>query len=139
MKKKFITVAIVTVLSILLIGLCACANTFGSIKSALNDAGFEEVEISQEYKDMVKQAYGDEGERAAIHIFKKDTLKVVIVVEFKSNDDLVEALRDRLTDEEIKDAYQELQKLDIVNGNCVFLPVTDLDGSGAKAFKSTKG
>ena len=121
-KKLFGIVAAVAVLAALLVGLCACANTFGSVKSALENAGFEEVELSDEYKAQVKEAYGDAGERAS-----------------KSNDDLIDALRDKLTDEQIEDAYNELQKLDIVSGNCVLLAIGDFDGAALKAFKSTKG
>ncbi len=135
-KKLFAMISAVAVLAALLVGLCACANTFGPIKSALEDKGYQEIELKDEYKDQVKELYGDAGERATVHVFQKSILETALIVEFKSNDDLVEALRDRLTEEEIEDAYNALQKLDIVNGNCVIVSVAP---EALAAFKSTKG
>lgn len=154
MKKKAITiVSALALVIVLLMGLCACGSTYGSIKSAYEKEGYQEFTLREETKDAIEQALGVKEEDleesdATIHFLttadikeddnlivllaKLGTAKSAVICEYTSGDKLVEALQDRLTDEEIKNAYDELQKLDEVNGNC-FLILGDKD-----VFKSTK-
>ena len=138
MKRKIITIfTSLTLVAILLATLCACGSTWGSVKSAFKDEGYEIVDTTDEQKKQVADLVGEENaNRADIHVVKKD-FNIAIIVEFKSNDDIVNALRksENITDEDIKAAYDKLQELPTVNGNCTII---SLSPEALKIFKSTK-
>ena len=131
MKKKLGMILSALALVVVMIAtLCACS-TYGSIKSAFKKEGYEEAEISQTYKDQVKSAVGEDyADKVEIHVLKKG-LNIAIIVEFKSKDDIVDAIGK----ENAENAYEELQKLDTVNGNCMIISISP---DALKIFKSTK-
>ncbi len=151
MKKKFgIVFAALALVVAMVATLCACSN-YGTVKKAFEKEGYEEVEISQEYKDTVAEFVGEEyADKVEIHVLQKKSddssilggalsaLDVVVIVEFKGDKDMVDSLKDKfnISEEDVKDAYNELQKLDNVSGTCVL--VIGTNPNSAQIFKGTK-
>lgn len=140
MKKRIITIfTSLALVAVLLATLCACGSTWGSIKGAYKDEGYEEVEVSEEVKKLYEnnEDFKAASDTATIHVMQKSPLDVVVVLEFKGNKEMEEALKKHVTKEDAENVYEELQKLDVVNGNCFLLYATPLT-KGAEIFKGTK-
>ena len=143
MKKKLgIVVTALALIVVMVATLCACS-TYGSIKSAFKKEGYTEVEMTDTQKEQVKSAIGEEyAEKVTIHVLSKESdgsllgqlasaASTAIIIEFKSKDDIVDAIGE----ENAEDAYEKLQKLDTVSGNCMIISVSP---DALKIFKSTK-
>lgn len=147
-KKAVLLVTSLALVVVLLMGLCACGSTWGSIRKAYAKEGYEEAEISDTYKQQAEEFVGkDYADKITIHILQKksdkdaglleqmgNALSVVVVAEFAKNDDLVDSLSKKYGKENVENVYDELQKLDNVNGNCVL--VLSTIPQDAKLFKS---
>ena len=134
MKKKILTVVSALVLVVVMLAsLCACGSSWNGIKKASEKEGYEETEASSVESSLVKTFLGEDAEEAVtIHVMKKG-LSVAVIIEFKSTKKMEEMLADKVDKEDAKNIYDELQKLDFVNGNCVYVGL-----AGADIFKSTK-
>lgn len=150
MKKKLsVIVTSLVLLVAMLATLCACSS-YGSIKSAFKKEGYAETELSDTYEKYVTDLMGEDYKNTVtVHCLKKESKEgdgvigaiassvgYVIIIEFKSDSDMAEHLKDEVSAEDAKDVYDELQKLDTVNGNC-FLVFSVLP-EGYTIFKSTK-
>ena len=147
MKRRLITLfTSLTLVAVLLVTLCGCS-TYGSIKGNFEDANYKEIEISEEYKNTVAEFVGkDYADKVTIHVLQKQAEEgsgllgqlnkaaIAIIVEFKADQDLVDSLAKKYGKENVENAYDELQKVDTINGNCVLVLATD--PSAAKLFKS---
>lgn len=152
MKKLLTVLACAMLIAITTAALCACSgNTFGKIKSAYNKADYNEVSTSEEIQKTLEAQpdYNKIKEVVDFHFFQKDSgddsgilggildkLDIAIVAEFHSTKDMEDFLKDHVTAEDAKNVYDELQKLDEVNGNCFLLFATTKDGRDI--FKGTK-
>ncbi|MDE6411105.1 MAG: hypothetical protein K2L02_01015 [Clostridia bacterium] len=150
MKKKLSLIfSSLALLLVMIVTLCACSS-YSSIKSAYTKEGYEEIEISKEYKDKVTDMFGEDvADTLTIHVLK---LKVaddanaldkaaaatstVIIAEFKSTKELEEQMKKHVTEEDEKKISEAIQKLDTVSGNCVY--VFSLSQKSFDIFKSTK-
>lgn len=149
MKKKLGTIfGAVALIIVMLFAFCACSS-YGGIKGNYEKAGYKEIETNEDYKKEAQAFFGEDADldKATIHVLKKEAeegagvlgqlaaaASIVIIVEFKSDDELVSSLKDKYGKENVENAYDELQKLDTVNGNCVLALCTNpLD---IKLFKS---
>ncbi len=152
MKRKIATIITsLTLVVVLLVTLCACGSTWGSIKSAYEKEGYHELTLS----DKVKEKLGLTDEQtkeadATVHFLCTATLsedptitelaglltaKTAIVWEYKNVDALKKAYQEDLSEsqqEKFDELWDEYQKSDRVNGNCILI-VGD-----AKIFKGTK-
>lgn len=140
MKRKIFAVfTSLTLVVVLLMALCACGSTWGTVKSAFEKYEYEEIEPSDEAKALYEnnEDFKAAVDTATIHVMKKGTLTFAVILEFKSNADMEEALKKHVTKEDAQNIYEELQKLDQVNGNCFLLAYTPLTDAG-NIFKSTK-
>lgn len=150
MKKKLaVIVTSLALFVVMLATLCACSS-YGSIKSAFKKEGYVETELSDTYEKDVTEIMGEDyNNTVTVHCLKKEadedsgligavagTVGYVVILEFKSDSDMAEYLKDEVSAEDAKEVYDELQKLDTVNGNC-FLLVSVLS-EGYTIFKSTK-
>lgn len=156
MKKKLAAIfSSIGLALLMLVTLCACSS-YGKVLKAYKNAGYEETDVAETYKNKVKEFFGEDTETVlTIHVLKKnaddngsfiDQLEgafgYVIIAEFNSTDEMNEKMKTRvkgMTDEEKEDAKKladEVQKLDIVNGSCVYIFGTTTDG--LSVFKSTK-
>ena len=149
MKRKlsFIVTA-VALAALMLFGLCACGSTWDKVKSAFENEGYaEQTEVTDALKSIVDKTvqavFSADESSFTVHILVKkgnsdlenaaNALAPAVIVEGNSNEKMEEALKKHVTKEDAEDIYNELQKLDFVNGNCVLCgPV------GLQIFKSTK-
>ncbi len=150
MKKKLTAIfTALTLVVVMLATLCGCSS-YGSIKSAFQKEGYEETDLSEKYESSVTAIMGnDYKETVSVHCLKKESdeddgilgaiagsIGYVVIIEFKSNSDMEEYLKDKVSADEAEEVYDKLQELDTVNGNC-FLVVSTLP-EGYSIFKSTK-
>ncbi len=153
MKKK-LTVLLCTVLSaVLLFALCACGSTWGKIKSAYEKEGYTEIKVSEKLRAAIEEQTDEKLEEsdATIHFMTKAKINdddsdaeillkaflspFTVVFEYKNVEAVQKAYKEELSEEEQKEfdkLWEEYQKSDIVNGNCILL-IGD-----AKIFKGTK-
>ena len=139
MKRKIITIfTSLALVAVLLATLCACGSTWGSVKSAYEKDGYQEVEVSEEVKKMYEnnEDFKAAADTATVHIMQK-SLSFAVILEFKGNEEMEEALKKHVTKEDAENVYEELQKLDTVNGNYFLLFYTPLSNA-ADIFKGTK-
>lgn len=134
----------------MLLVFCGCSS-FGGIRSAFEKAGYEETEMSEEIKALYENSeeYKKISEAVKIHVMQKkptgegsigdlfNQLTVAVIAEFNSTEEMEQALKDHVTDQDAKNIYDELQKLDVVSGNCFLLFYTPTS-DGLKIFKNTK-
>ena len=154
MKKKLATVVTAFMLvCTMLVCLCACGSTWGKIKSAYEKEGYTEIKVSEKLRAAIEEQTDEKLEEsdATIHFMTKakindddsDTeilLKAflfpfTVVFEYKNVEAVQKAYKEELSEEEQKEfdkLWEEYQKSDIVNGNCILL-IGD-----AKIFKGTK-
>ncbi len=157
MKKRLLTVLTsLALIAVMIATLCACS-TYGGIKKAYEKEGYKEIdssetaEIGTTVDETVKAFVGEEYVgKVKVHVLQKggddssilggilSSLDIVIIVEFKGDKDMVNSLKDKLgvEEEDVKKAYDELQKLDGVSGTCVLVLATN--PSAANIFKGTK-
>ncbi len=157
-KKLFATVTSLVLVVAMLMGLCACGSTWGSIKSAYEKEGYHEVNLSDTIKQVIQQFYKlDEDDieepAATLHFMTKaeigeddnvaailvklalPTSKTAVIFEYKDLASLEKAYKEDLSESEKEKAdelWANYQKLDTVNGNCTLLA-----GDG-EIFKGTK-
>lgn len=133
MKKKlgliFSSLALVVVM---IATLCACS-TFGGIKKAFEKEGYKESEdVPAAQEQIVKGIFGEDADSyLTVHVFTKTIgntsvpSSVATIVEFKSTKEMEDKLKELADDEVIggyvKQSIDNLQKCDIVNGNCVLV------------------
>ena len=158
MKRKLITIfTSLTLVVVLLATLCACGSTWGSIKSAYEKEGYYELTVSdtvreklpsfmQELLDPESGAKTD----ATIHtlctvklsddptvteLLSLMTAKYTVIWEYKNLDALEDYYKNNLSKNEQEKAdelWEEFQKSDKVNGNCMFI------SGDEEIFKGTK-
>ena len=152
MKRKFgLIVSALALIVVMVATLAACGSTWGKIKKAYEKENYHEVEMSE---DLKKTLHLDEMPKTevkmTIHVMttaelpekpsaldyaKLLTAKYAVILEFTSTSDVKKYAEEHYTEEQKKDmekAWEEFQKLDSVNGNCVLVM-----GDGA-IFKGTK-
>ena len=124
-----------TISKILLVALCVtmlfalvgCSSTFGKIKKSFEAAEWEyvEAEDADGLASTTIEAVEDGELECTVHAFKKDGLLGInayaVILEFKSDKELNAALEDNET---LKGLIKDAQDSDIVNGNCVCIPVS---------------
>ena len=117
MKKLGLTLASLLLVFCFLFTGC---NQYGKIKKAYEDAGYTESTKIEEYQDNIDNILAEEDKEniAAMHLFTKDYINIAIIVEFKTTQDLTEAIENSAT---LKGMIQDAQNSDYVNGNCVLI------------------
>lgn len=112
---------LILVLLILTLTLTACTSSFNSIKKSFEDAGYTyDEDTATDYENVFD---GKDGEKISVtvHAFSGDLLSYAIVFEFKSTSEMDKAIENSST---LKGALEDLQKSDLVRGNCFLLPIT---------------
>lgn len=142
MKKKLgVVVTAIALVAVMLFTLCACGSTWGKIKSAYEKESYTEIQLSDEVKALIEnnEDFKAAQETATLHVLQKGGSLIpgyVFILEYKGNKEMEEALKKHVTKEDAENVYEELQKLDTVNGNCFLLLSTATDGTSI--FKGTK-
>ena len=127
MRKTLRIVALVLVLAMSVMMLASCSK-YKSIKSDFEDAGYT---MQNEENEKTGTITTDDGDITyTIHTFQKEgdgilggitsALSTAVVWEFKSDKELAKAMADN---EDMKDALEEAQESDLVNGNCFLMTI----------------
>lgn len=127
MRKTLRIVALVLVLAMSVMMLASCS-TYKSIKSDFEDAGYT---LQNEDNEKTGTITTDDGDITyTIHTFQKEgdgilggitsALSTAVVWEFKSDKELAKAMADN---EDMKDALEEAQESELVNGNCFLMTI----------------
>lgn len=137
--KKFVKTGLMVALCLVaMLSFTACSK-FGSVKKAFEKEGYtystETNDNVTKIQDELKREDGSTIELTP-HLFTKvDGLKsmLVIVLEFKAEKDIDEALEDSAT---LKGLIKDAQKSDCVNGNCVCVPIGFDAANALEIFKN---
>ncbi len=125
---KILSLMLIFTLSI---SMMACSS-YGKVEKALTDLGYAVVEGNE--ADSQSSKYEDVKSIQEIHVFSKIVLfvpSIVVVMEFKSTEDLVNAYKDSNTlqgvikdlseSEDVKEIYNKLAENGFVCGNCLII------------------
>ncbi len=122
MKKAVKIVSMALLLVAVTVMLVSCSS-FSKIKRNFEDAGYKVVENDDEANTITAEL--EEGNiSCTAHLFQKkgDVLTYnALVLEFKSDEDLNKALSESET---LKGLVKDLQNSDLVNGNCLLVPLS---------------
>lgn len=133
--KKLSKLCALALLVVMAISLVACGTTYPAIKTAFENAGYEQSDTLEGlYKDYLK--YTDkEGKDVALqaHAFKKTGEGTALILEFKATDDMIQYYKDnKLVRDAVKDVtenddakafYNMLVEKGYANGNCMLVPI----------------
>lgn len=103
--------------------LFAACSAYGKIEKAFTDAGYEKSETLESVTKSIQEELEAEELAVTFHAFTKG-LNVALVIEFKSTEDMDQAVENSAA---LKGAVQDLYKAgedcDIVNENCLLVPI----------------
>lgn len=132
--KRFSKLIAMLLVIISALSLAACSSKYGALKKAFEKEGYTESEKVETWSETIKsELKGEDGEMVTnVHVLTKD-LTVVLVLEFKATDDMLEfykesntfqgAVKDLKENEDAKAFYNSLVEAGYANGNClVFTP-----------------
>ena len=148
MKKKGLFFTCLLLAVTMLLVFCGCSS-YGGVKSAFEKEGYKEVTASETVKKLYEDSdeYKQISRAVKLHILQKEStgegldflnaLDVAVIAEFNSTEEMEDALKSHVTAEDAKNVYDELQKLDVVSGNCFLLYATP-GTKCAEIFKGTK-
>lgn len=134
MKKRSITVVLVALIAAIAITLLCGCSSYSKIRRAYEAEGYSESENVEEYQTKIVEALGEDFEDVCSVHLMADGLKVALILEFKSTQEMEDAISES---ESLKGLISDIQKSDYVSGNCVLLFYTPLTDA-ADIFKSTK-
>lgn len=137
MKKTTKIFALAISMLLCLVALTACSNKYGALKSAFEKEGFTENQsVEGVFADIKKDLEKDELE-VNLHVLTKTsslTKPSVLIIEFKSTDDLVKAYKDSNTmqglvkdvqeNEDVQKMYKSLEDAGLAKGNCLCVPMS---------------
>lgn len=140
--KKFTAILSLVLSAALLFALCACGSTWGKVKSAYEKEGYSELKISEKLRAAIEEKTDEklEDSDATLHFMTKAKINdddsdaevlvkaflspFAIVWEYKNVEAVQKAYKEDLNEEQQKDfdkLWEEYQKSDSVNGNCVLI------------------
>lgn len=125
MKKAVKIVSMALLLVAVTVMLVSCSS-FSKIKRNFEDAGYKVVENDDEANTITAEL--EEGNvSCTAHLFQKKSEEIgfltynALVLEFKSDEDINKALSESET---LKGLVKDLQNSDLVNGNCLLVPLS---------------
>ena len=127
------------------LSLVACSSKYGALKSTFEKNGYMESQDVESWRETIKKELkGEDGEMVTnIHVFTIDPDKttisgalksnVILVLEFKTTDDMLEfykesntaqgVVKDVQQSEDAKAFYKSLVEKGYANGNCFVLAI----------------
>lgn len=124
---RLVALMLVMVMSVLMIVSCS-GSKYGAIKKSFENAGYTEVEADGDTNTIVASLEEGDLQVTAHRLEKKGDILTynALVLEFGSDEDLQKALADNET---LKGFIKDSQESDIVNGNCILVPLSFLKAS----------
>ncbi len=135
-NMKRVLLVVLAVVSIFTLVSCS---SFGKIKKAFVDAGYEYVDVKDnESANTIAASYENSEVSCTLHLFKGNSVigtdAYALVLEFKSNEEAQKQLSENNT---LSGFFKDAQKSDLVNGNCVLIPLSVLKlDDMVKVFKN---
>lgn len=125
LMKNMKRVLLVVLAVVAVFSLVSCSS-FGKIKKAFTDAGYEYVNVEDnESAKTIAASYEDSEVSCTVHLFKAKNIAnldaYAVVLEFKSNEEAAKQLSENNT---LTGFFKDLQKSDLVNDNCVLIPLS---------------
>ena len=134
MKKLGKVLVSVLCLALCVFTLVGC-NSYGSVLKAFEKEGFKESEtVSNIFTDITKDLEKDEIVMTP-HALTKGLTCTVLIIEFKSTDDMKKAVEESAT---LKGLSKDLSESDYINGNCMFVPVLCVSPTAKDALEIFK-
>lgn len=139
MKKIFVKIIALALIAVCAMSFAACSS-YGALEKAFTDAGYTRSEkIEGTAKDI--EAFCEKDNIAVTaHAFAKTsslTTDVVLILEFKSTDDMKKLyddsetvkgfVKDVVSNEDAKEFYKTLEEAGYAKGNCLVLSVNPLN------------
>lgn len=125
--------------SVLCVALCVFTlvgcNSYGSVLKAFEKEGFEESETMKNIITDITKDLDDDEIVMTPHVLVKGLTCTVLIIEFKSTDDLKKAVNDSAT---LKGLLKDLSESDYINGNCLFAPIACVSPSAKEALEIFK-
>ena len=125
--KKFVRLIALALVAVMALSLVACGSSFGKIKSNFEKNGYTYVEDanSEEKSKMITAELENGDITCTPHLFKTDGFVgfdvYALVLEFGSDKDMQKAMDESET---IKGIIKDAQKSELVNGNCLLVPIS---------------
>lgn len=129
MKKRVLIPLVALMLGAVM--LFAACSSYGKIEKAFLDAGYTQSETLEGITKSIEEQLEEQELVVKFHVFNKDLIYTAVVIEFNSTDDMNQAVeKSEALKGLVSDLYKAGEDCDIVNGNCLLVPVAI--GSGAK-------
>lgn len=136
MKKQIKIFALLMAMVLCLVALTACSNKYGALKKAFEKEGFEENQSVEDAAKKIKDEIEKDELAVNIHILtKKDSIvkPSVMIIEFKSTEDLAKAYKDSNTmqglvkdvqdSDDVQALVKSLEDAGFAKGNCLCIPL----------------
>lgn len=130
--KKLSIVATLILCVVMAMSLTACASSYGAIKKAFENEGYSESQTIEGFTKDVQGALEKEEISVQIHVMTKDIVKIAMIIEFKTTEDMKKAydnneiIRDHVknitSNEDVKAFQKSLEDAGYAKGNCLVLP-----------------
>lgn len=130
--KKFAMIVSILLVAVLSVAMVGCSS-YGSVKKAFEDAGYQQSEVVEALAKDIKTATDKEELGLNIHGMIKGA-KSVLIFEFNATEDMKKVydenkivrdwLKEVSSNEDAKEFYKSLEDLGIAKGNCLVIPVT---------------
>lgn len=150
MKKRGFFVCCMLLVAVLALALCGCS-AYGGIKTAYEQAGYTEIELTDEIKRALNITDEENEDVATVHFFTNAKIgdddsdaeivikimasKFALIWEYKDVETLQNIYKEDLNEEQqqkFDELWQEYQKSPRVNQNCILILGDE------EIFKSTK-
>lgn len=123
---------------VLLVGcvftLVSCGNAYPKLKKAFEKEGYKVNETLDSITNDLKTELERENFVVEIHLLSKNLISNVVIIEFKTTEDLVNAYKDSKTmqgfvkdvkdNEDVKEMYKALEDAGYVKENCICVPLS---------------
>lgn len=122
MKKRVLIPLIALMLSAVL--LCTACSSYGKIEKAFKDAGYTQSETLEGVTKSIEEQLEEQQLAVKLHVFNKDLVNTAVIIEFNSTDDMNKAVSESdALKGLVSDLYKAGEECDIVNGNCLLVPI----------------
>lgn len=135
MKKFLKALTAILAVAVLAFALVGCANKYGAVKKAYEDAGYTVQEIkASDYETQLKSTLNVSDEQYEcikdnnILFASKGVVSIAVVLSFTNNDELKD-----YCSKKTEEFYQQMVDGGYVNGNCLLLT---LSSSAREIFKN---
>ncbi len=136
MKNAVRVLSLVLVLVMAATMFVSCSNKYSKLQKAFEDKGYEENTALEDTSNKIKAELEKDNLAVELHLLTKKSngLSSVLIVEFKSTDDMIKAYNDSETikglvkdissNEDAQKVYDALKNAGYANGNCLCIPLS---------------